>query len=337
MTPEIVSSQDTICFGASSLVTYSVTSNQGSSYSWSVSGGNIVGSSNGNSIQVDWSATPVGTISNAVVITESSYGCTNSSSIDVTVVSNTITALSIDDVEICLGESITVSTNAIYNDYQWTPAVISSSSDVYTPNSITDNQITVTVTGDGGCTTSESIDFTVYETQLVNLSIVDSEICMSDSLVLTSNPGYDNYSWTPSTISGSTDVYYPSSSSEDMVSLTVTGDGSCTSTETLDIVVYDMPVVNLTIDNQEICIGESVNLSTTAGYNNYDWTPSSISSNSDTYTPTSLTDNLISVTITADGGCTSSDSVDITIYDLPIVNLSIDDADLCMGESLVVS
>ncbi len=337
LTPEIVSSHDTICFGASSLVTYSVTSNQGSSYSWSVSGGNIVGSSNGNSIQVDWSATPVGTISNAVVITESSYGCTNSSSIDVTVVSNPIPALSIDDVEICLGESITVSTNAIYNDYQWTPAVISSSSDVYTPNSITDNQITVTVTGDGGCTTSESIDFTVYETPLVNLSIVDSEICMSDSLVLTSNPGYDNYSWTPSTISGSTDVYYPSSSSEDMVSLTVTGDGGCTSTETLDIVVYDLPVVNLTIDNQEICIGESVNLSTTAGYNNYDWTPSSISSNSDTYTPTSLTDNLISVTITADGGCTSSDSVDITIYDLPIVNLSIDDADLCMGESLVVS
>ncbi|MDG1916683.1 MAG: gliding motility-associated C-terminal domain-containing protein [Flavobacteriales bacterium] len=337
LTPEIVSSQDTICFGASSLVTYSVTSNQGSSYSWSVSGGNIVGSSNGNSIQVDWSATPMGTISNAVVITESSYGCTNSSSIDVTVVSNPIPALSIDDVEICLGESITVSTNAIYNDYQWTPAVISSSSDVYTPNSITDNQITVTVTGDGGCTTSESIDFTVYETPVVNLSIVDSEICMSDSLVLTSNPGYDDYSWTPSTISGSTDVYYPSSSSEDMVSLTVTGDGGCTSTETLDIVVYDLPVVNLTIDNQEICIGESVNLSTTAGYNNYDWTPSSISSNSDTYTPTSLTDNLISVTITADGGCTSSDSVDITIYDLPIVNLSIDDADLCMGESLVVS
>ena len=337
LTPEIVSSQDTICFGASSLVTYSVTSNQGSSYSWSVSGGNIVGSSNGNSIQVDWSATPVGTISNAVVITESSYSCTNSSSIDVTVVSNPIPALSIDDVEICLGESITVSTNAIYNDYQWTPAVISSSSDVYTPNSITDNQITVTVTGDGGCTTSESIDFTVYETPVVNLSIVDSEICMSDSLVLTSNPGYDDYSWTPSTISGSTDVYYPSSSSEDMVSLTVTSDGGCTSTETLDIVVYDLPVVNLTIDNQEICIGESVNLSTTAGYNNYDWTPSSISSNSDTYTPTSLTDNLISVTITADGGCTSSDSVDITIYDLPIVNLSIDDADLCMGESLVVS
>ena len=337
LTPEIVSSHDTICFGASSLVTYSVTSNQGSSYSWSVSGGNIVGSSNGNSIQVDWSATPMGTISNAVVITESSYGCTNSSSIDVTVVSNPIPALSIDDVEICLGESITVSTNAIYNDYQWTPAVISSSSDVYTPNSITDNQITVTVTGDGGCTTSESIDFTVYETPVVNLSIVDSEICMSDSLVLTSNPGYDNYSWTPSTISGSTDVYYPSSSSEDMVSLTVTGDGGCTITETLDIVVYDLPVANLTIDNQEICIGESVNLSTTAGYNNYDWTPSSISSNSDTYTPTSLTDNLISVTITADGGCTSSDSVDITIYDLPIVNLSIDDADLCMGESLVVS
>jgi gliding motility-associated-like protein len=245
--------------------------------------------------------------------------------------------LTIDNQEICIGESVNLSTTAGYNNYDWTPSSISSNSDTYTPTSLTDNLISVTITADGGCTSSDSVDITIYDLPIVNLSIDDADLCMGESLVVSSNPAYNDYSWTPSSITGNTDIYTPSSSSEDMISLTITGDGGCTSTETLDIVVYDLPVVNLTIDNQEICIGESVNLSTTAGYNNYDWTPSSISSNSDTYTPTPLTDNLISVTITADGGCTSSDSVDITIYDLPIVNLSIDDADLCMGESLVVS
>ena len=83
--PQITSSEDYICFGSSSLVTYSVPANQGSNYSWSVNGGNIIGSSTTNSIQVDWSATPVSTISNAVVITETFNGCSNSSSIDVTI------------------------------------------------------------------------------------------------------------------------------------------------------------------------------------------------------------------------------------------------------------
>ena len=334
--PQITSSEDFICFGSSSLVTYSVPDNQGSNYSWSVNGGNIVGSSTTNSIQVDWSATPVSTISNAVVITETFNGCSNSSSIDVTISANPIPALNIDNTEICLGESITVTVNQTYNNYVWTPAELLNSN-VYTPNSSSDNQISVTITSEEGCSTTESIDFTIYENPIVNLSAEVSEICFTDSLTLTSNPGYNDYSWTPATITGNSDVYYPSTSSEDMIFLTVTGEGGCTSSDSLEIVVNDLPVVNLTIDNSEICLGESLIVNTNSGYNNYDWTPSAISSNTDTYVPTSLTDNQISVIVTSDFGCSSTETIDFTIYDLPSVNLSIDDTDICMGESLVVS
>ena len=334
--PQITSSEDFICFGSSSLVTYSVPANQGSNYLWFVDGGNIVGSSTTNSIQVDWSETPVSTISNAVVVTETFNGCSNSSSIDATIIANPLPNLSIDNTEICLGESVNVNVNQSYNNYVWTPTELLNSN-FYTPNSIFDNQISVTITSDEGCSTSESIDLIIYETPIVNLSAQVSEICITDSLILTSTPGYNDYSWTPSSISGNTDVYFPTSSSEDMISLTVTGEGGCTSSDSLAIQVFDLPVVNLGVDNSEICIGESISLNTNPGYINYDWSPSSISSNADTYTPTSLTDNQISVTITGDGGCTSSDNLDLTIYDLPIVNLSIDDTYLCMGESLVVS
>ena len=50
--------------------------------------------------------------------------------------------------------------------------------------------------------------------------------------------------------------------------------------------------------------------------------------------PTSLTDNQISVIVTSEFGCSSTETIDFTIYDLPSVNLSIDDTDICMGESL---
>ena len=121
-----------------------------------------------------------------------------------------------------------------------------------------------------------------------------------------------------------------------MISVTITGEGGCTSSDSLEIVVNDLPVVNLTIDNSEICIGETISLNTNPGYINYDWSPSSISSNSDTYTPTSLTDNQISVTITGDGGCTFSDSLEFTIFDLPIVEVSLSDSVICLGESIDV-
>ena len=334
--PQITSSQDFICFGSSSLVTYSVPANQGSNYSWSVNGGNIIGSSTTNSIQVDWSATPVSTISNAVVITETFNGCSNSSSIDATISANPIPALNIDNTEICLGESVTVNFNQTYINYVWTPAELLNSN-VYTPNSSSDNQISVTITSEEGCSTTESIDFTINENPIVNLSAEVSEICFTDSLILSSNPGYNDYSWTPATITGNSDIYYPSTSSEDMIFLTVTGEGGCTSSDSLEIVVNDLPVVNLTVDNSEICLGESLTVNTNSGYNNYDWTPSVISSNTDTYVPTSLTDNQISVIVTSDFGCSSTETIDLMIYDLPSVNLSIDDTDICMGESLEVS
>ena len=106
--PQITSSQDFICFGSSSLVTYSVPANQGSNYSWSVNGGNIIGSSTTNSIHNRLVSNSVSTISNAVVITETFNGCSNSSSIDVTISANPIPELNIDNTEICLGESVIV-------------------------------------------------------------------------------------------------------------------------------------------------------------------------------------------------------------------------------------
>ena len=98
-------------------------------------------------------------------------------------VANPIPSLNIDNTEICLGESVNVTVNQAYNNYVWTPAELLNSN-VYTPNSTSDDQISVTITSEEGCSTTESIDFTIYENPTVNLSAEVSEICFTDSLTL---------------------------------------------------------------------------------------------------------------------------------------------------------
>ena len=71
----------------------------------------------------------------------------------------------------------------------------------------------------------------------MNLCTAEVSSINTDSLILTSNPSYNEYSWTPATITGNSDVYYPSNSSEDMIFLTVTGEGGCTSSDSIEIVV----------------------------------------------------------------------------------------------------
>ena len=168
-------------------------------------------------------------------------GCTSSDSLEIVVYDLPVVNLTIDNSEICLGESLSVNTNSGYNNYDWTPSVISSNTDTYVPTSLTDNQISVIVTSVFGCSSTETIDFTIYDLPSVNLSIDDTDICMGESLVVSANSGYNNYSWTPSSISGNIDVYFPTSSSEDMISLTVTGEGGCTSSDSLACLLYTSP------------------------------------------------------------------------------------------------
>ena len=97
---------DTLCFG-SSLETYSINPNPGSSYSWNVSGGGIiVGSAIGTSIQVDWSNVPVGLINNAITLTEELNGCEVEQNLSVEIIDNPSPNLSISNSSVCLGDPV---------------------------------------------------------------------------------------------------------------------------------------------------------------------------------------------------------------------------------------
>lgn len=75
---------DTVCYQASGS-TYTVTSDPGNTYSWTVASPGVITAGQGTpSITVDWSTANPGLISNAVTVTVATpFGCDTSTTIDV--------------------------------------------------------------------------------------------------------------------------------------------------------------------------------------------------------------------------------------------------------------
>ena len=334
-----VGTSDNVCFGSVS-ENYSTVNTPTSSYLWTVSGGGqIIGDSSLSTVEIDWSNASVGYITDAIVLTESYDGCSYSTTLDVEIIANPIPNLSIDDNEICLGESIQFSTTAGYNDYAWTNNPANENSFAYTPVSLLDNQFSVTVTGDALCTTTESVAITIYDIPVINISFSEDEICSGESVEVIATPNYVNYEWTPTALNDTGGLFLPEDNQTDY-SVIVTDTNGCTNSASENIVIFPIAEIGLQVDGastSEICIGENIQLTANAGFDNYSWSNTTVNTNFFNYTPNSLGDNTFYLTTTGIGGCTSSDSILITIFDLPIVDLTLSETEICLGESIEVS
>ena len=97
---------------------------------------------------------------------------------------------------------------------------------------------------------------------------------------------------------------------------------ACSYSSNIDVEIIANPIPNLSVDDNEICIGESIQFSASAGYADYNWSNNALNQNTFAYTPSSLADNQFSVTVTGDALCTTTSTVSITIHDLPLVDIT---------------
>lgn len=310
---------DTLCEG-SLLESYSINPNAGSTYSWSVSGGGqIIGSSDGTSIQVDWSAAPIGLITNAITLTEQLNGCTAEQTLSVEIIENPIPNLFASNSTICLGDSIVLSADNGFDTYNWTPAIISTSSGTYFPSSLTDNEFSVEVIGEGGCASTESVQIEIFDLPFVSVSLSDSSICLGESIMVSATPGLASYSWNNASVSNDQSTLTPSVSETDFI-LSVTDENGCIATDEAILTINQVNPVELLVNGSTtttICLGETISLDATDGLNTYDWLPSVVSNEGGVYTPADITETTYSVTTTDAEGCQSIDTVSITINDMP--------------------
>jgi gliding motility-associated-like protein len=182
-----------------------------------------------------------------------------------------------------------------------------------------------------GCnaTVNDTAIVTIYG--LPALTASDTSICESGTINL-SVSGADTYVWAPATYisstTGNTVTFTPGLSTT--YTITGTDINSCSNTVSLSVAVNSNPGLNVTADTT-ICNGASVNLQA-SGASDYSWNQGLGQGSSHTVSPTgTITYQVIGTTA---GGCTSSESVTITVNPIPSVTPTVSATSICTNETV---
>lgn len=296
------------------------------------SGGNAQLNGTSNGITFSWSpggslssttilnpiATPTATTTYTLVAT-SAAGCTNVSTITVTVNAATV-SINPSSVNICIGDTVQLVTSGNGVLFNWTPPSGLSSATSPSPNAFptTTTAYTVNIIDGSGCTASATTTVTVNPLPNANAG-PDVAVCINDSVQLSANGG-TAYSWTPTAGLSNPNIASPMASVNTPTTYVVfVSNGTCVDIDTINVSVNAPPVANAGLD-QSVCSGGNVQLSASGGVS-YLWTPTTGLNNSNIQNPIASPTSTASyvVTVTDVNGCTNTDTVVVTILQGPNV------------------
>ena len=246
------------------------------------------------------------------------HGCDSIITLTLTVREVPVVSIS-GNTSFCQGENSTLVANGGVS-YQWSNGV--GGSTVYVNES---GAYTVTATNAQGCSATATTYVTVNELPTVTIS-GNTAVCQGNTTTLTAN-GAATYQWSNGTngANNTVDVFG---------NYTVTGTSAagCSSTATTTVIVYSLPVINISGDT-EICQGSSTTL-TANGAETYLW-------NNGTTDATLTTSNAGTYTVigTDEHGCYSTESVDVVVNYPANVEINVAECDLYTwhGESYTES
>ena len=220
-----------------------------------------------------------------------------------------------EDTTICSGDKLTLIANNP-GTYNWSSTDTSSEIEIDQAG-----VYRLEITNVFGCTEADSMELWVQELPIVNLGN-DTTICKEQSILFDSKNQDLNHLWSNGESTSQITV-----ENSGFYSVTVTDTIGCSKSDTVELFVRNLPVLDIGNDTS-ICEGKSIILfGGNIGFNHL-WntleTSNSISvSSKGTY----------DVLVTDSFGCSKSDSIKISINELPIINLGNDTA-LCDGQSI---
>lgn len=275
-------------------------------------------------------ASPSSTTSYTVAVTDNN-GCESVDNMTVTV-HPLPQANAGNDTSLCLNESVQLhaSGGVIYS---WTGSNLSCqncANPVASP--IQTTTYVVNVTDTYGCQNIDSV--TVEVNSLPNAGAgQDQGICVGDSAQLSATGGL-TYLWSGPSLS-CTNCADPNASpaTTTIYTVIVTDGNGCQDADNTVITVSSPPLANAGT-NQSICQNDSVQLGASGGAS-YSWSPTQGLSDPFVADPIAfpLSDQIYVVTVTNQFGCSSKDSVIITVHPLPTITAG-PDTTICSGDSV---
>jgi len=269
-----------------------------------------------------------GTFLHTVIGTVAATGCQASAVISITVYDLPIVTATVDPIEICLGESA-IFTGGGADTYVWDGGV----TDGVTFTPLTAGTFTFTVIGsiDAGCSNSSSVDLIVNDLPLVIATASPTEVCLGESIVFT-GAGADVYTWDGGLVDG---IAFTPVIAE-TATYTVIGTDlatGCENSASVDVTSYPNPIVTATATPSEICLGESI-LFNGGGADSYTWDGGIIDGTP--IIPAAI--GTFTYTVVGYLGpifCEATNSVTITVHELPIVTATVTPDEICLGESVI--
>lgn len=269
------------------------------------------------------------TTTTSYTVTGTTGSCTSTDVVVVTVVAQPV-ANAGNDVAICSGNSTQLTASG-GTTYSWSPATGLSNANIANPiaNPSSTTSYTVTV-ANGSCTSTDVVVVTVNPSPTANAG-ADAAICSGTSTNLSASGG-TTYTWLPATGLSATNIANPVASPSTTITYTVTAsNGTCSSTDAVVVTVTPTPVANAGTD-VSFCSGNSTALGASGG-TTYSWSPSTGLSNAAIANPVANPASTTTYTVTvANGTCTSTDAVVVTVNTTPVANAGSDVA-ICSGTS----
>jgi len=243
------------------------------------------------------------------VIVEDVNGLTATDEINVTIYELPNIFLG-NDTEQC-GGTVTLNAGSGFDTYTWNGT---SGNQTFTATET--GTYTVVVEDENGCTATDAVDVIIHDLPTVNLGD-DIEQC-GGSATLNAGSGFSTYIWNGT--SGNQTLNITQSG---IYTVLVQDTHGCTGTDAIEVNIYPLPQVNLG-SNIEQC-GGSLILDAGSGFDTYSW-----NGISGTQTYTTTESGTYTVLVEDANGCTASDAIDVSIYDVPTVDLG-DDVEQCGG------
>ena len=192
---------------------------------------------------------------------------------------------------------------------------------VYTPSAAGNFTATYTFTDANGCINSDVLDIEVIEPTSADAG-PDVTFCESASSVqlVATTPGG---TWSGNNVTPSGE-FFPSIVGTTNLTYTL-GGGSCLSSDVLSVEVFEIPTIDLGTD-ENICAGDEVQLNAVvsdgaAPYINPTWTSAVGLDDPSSFNPIASPNatSTYTFTIEDDNGCVVSESIDVNVLPLPIV------------------
>ena len=346
--PILTAMADTgICAGSSMLLRANPRTATGTSYWYTLMGGN--GSALGFGSQAHWTVTPADTCD---YIVHASRGpnemCQRADTVHVTVWPLPEVTASANPMASCSGENVTLNGGGATN-YVWkrgSTSIASSQTTTVTNTNTNANSVSSVsyqVQGiDGhGCMNSANVTVQVHSIPSVSLTANPNPICEGGSVTLTAT-GPKFISWDSTTWSNTTPfshtVQLDSLGSNTLYVWGYNTLARCNRRSQTPVTVLAYPTVHVTADADSVCAGTSTTLHLSGAYEySINDTLHFSTSSSRVVTPTGTGTTYTIYGRTASHICVSSATIRIGVLPLPTVTLTAIDTVLCNGQSTLLT